>query len=442
VTRQIWIIGGDIAGLITAVRLLPYGFRIHILERAAPPKIIDQIEVLPPVWPGFFHATWSLLQELSLPSALLAFRPGQIEFWSAKGQRHSIPRLPLFSGFHMFPELLLFGGLSWRDRLHLLNALEKDWEIRRPYEAIPDIRTAEDWVTRANQSKSARQQFWNPLCRWLLGCDLAEGSLHMFWNILSRYAQGTATDTQWFFGTPSTMPQLKNELRERLIKQGVQFRLCTDYPPFQFGPEHPETLSLAGDAFSPSDAFVAALSPEEIVPLLPERALTKFAQLDQMAKMTIHTQSLISFRILNSRLAPSLILGLPTIDWLTVWPSESSPSSETHLNCVVKATPEEPQLENHRKMEKTWSVLQQNLPLPPDLALRASNPELSPHGLRRFPATSGSRAFRPHTSNPLPNLFFAGPWTAASLPPSMESLVESANSCAEAIAHRFFSGLR
>ena len=441
-TRQIWIIGGNIAGLITAIRLLPYGFRIHILERPAPPGIIDQIEVVPPVWPGFFHGTWSLLQELSLPSDLPAFRPGPIEFWSAKGQRHSIPRLPLFSRFHVFPELLLFGGLSWRDRVHLLNAVEKDWEIRRPHEAIPDIRTAESWVTRANQSEVARQQFWNPLCRWLLGCDLAEGSLHMFLNILARYARGTATDTQWFFGTPSTMPDLKIGLRERLIKQGVQFRPCTNYPPFQFGTGQTEALSLADDTFSPSDAFVAALPPEEILPLLPERALTKFAQLDQMAKVTHQTQSLISFRVPNIQLAPSLILGLPTIDWLTIRPSELSPSSETHLNCVVQATPEELQLENYRKIEKIWSVLQQFLPLPPGLPLTACNLELVPHRLRRFPATSGSRAFRPHTSGPISNLFFAGSWTAASLPPSMESLVESANSCAEAIAHRFFSGLR
>jgi len=442
VTRHIWIIGNNVTSLIAAIRLLPYGFHLHILEHPAPPKILDQVEVLPPVWPGFFHGTWSLVQEWSLPSLSSAFQPGSLEFLGPKKKRCPVPRVPFFSRLHLCPEVLFFKGLSWPDRMKLLNFLEKNWERHMPDEAVSDIQTAEAWVTAADQSDTGRKYFWNPLCRWLLGCDLPEASQRMFLAILTQYAQTTAIGTEWYFGNPSTMDQLKSGIRERLIKQGVEFHICDEYPLFKFGPEKNGTVSLTGKASSTADIYVATLAPEEILPLLPERALTKFSQMDQMAKIPQQTGSVMTLRIPDVRLPPSLVLGAPLIDCLTILPVEPSPSSGTYLTCLLQETPDQFSLKTHMQFEKIWPTLKSILPLPPNLPLHACNPELASHQPRVFPAIAGSRGFHPNSRSPISNLFFAGPWTTTSLPHSMESLVNSVNSCAEAIARWFFSGSR
>lgn len=439
-TRPVWIIGSSLAGLITAFRLLPYGFHLCILERRTAPQVQDHTDVLPPVWPGFFHATWSLLQELSLP--LPAFHTGPIEVLSSDNQRYRIPRFPIFSTMHVCPELLLSQGLSWRDRLNLLNHLEKGWESGSSNEAISDTQTAETWIKAANQSQSARQHFWNPLCRWLLGCELSEASLRMFVTTLSRYAQTTSTGTQWFFGPDSLIRELKAGLRELLIKQGVQFHTCEAYPPFRSGRRNVEYLFPAGDAFSETATYVAALPPEEILPLLPERVLTKFAQLDRMAHILSQTRLLMTFTLPNIRLSPSLILGPHHIDWMAIVPSTDSLLTDTQVVCLLQKTPGESTSERHRDSESIWAYLQAILHVTQHLPDTVCPPQFQLQQLRQFPSSIGSRAFRPQHTVSIPNFFFVGPWADTSFHHSMESLVNSANTCAEAIAHRFFSYLR
>ncbi|MGD9849647.1 MAG: FAD-dependent oxidoreductase [Nitrospirales bacterium] len=439
-TRPIWIIGGTLAGLITAFRLLPYGFHLRILERRTAPQIPDQTDALPPVWPGFFHATWSLLQELSLP--LTPFQTGSIEILSTDNQRYRISRLPFFSHFHVFPELLLFKGLSWRDRLNLLNHLEKSWEQGRSDEGISDTQSAENWVTDARQSHAARQCFWNPLCRWLLGCDLSDASLRMFVTSLSRYAQTTSTGTQWFFGSESHMGELKTALRDLLIKQGVQFHTCEEYPLFRSVGRNSENLLPAGDSFSETATYVAALPPEEILSLLPERVLTKFAQLDQMAHIASHTRLLMTFTVPNIELPPSLVLCPHHIDWVAILPPTGSLPTGTQMACLLQEMPDEFPSERHTQIKSPWAYLQAILHVARNLPDTACPPQFQYRQLRLFPSSAGLRAFRPRNSGPIPNFFVVGTWTETTFPHSMESLVNSANTCAEAIAHRFFACLR
>ena len=440
VTPPIWIIGGTLAGLITAFRLLSYGFHIGILERRPESQKQDQLDLLPPVWPGFFHTTWSLLQEISLP--LPRFHTGSIEVLSPDNHRHRIPRFPVFSGLHVFPELLFFQGLSWRDRLNVLNHVEQGWENNEESVATPDTQTAETWVTAARQSQSAQQEFWNPLCRWLLGCDLSEASLRMFLTTLGQYAQATSAGTQWFFGHLSTQNDLKTGLRELLRKQGVRFHSCEEYPLFQSTGINSENLALAGDAFSESGIYVAALPPEEILPLLPERSLTKFAHLDRVGQIPNYPRTLLTFTISHMKVSPTVILCPDHIDWMIISPPTDSLETDIQVSCLLRDTRDNSSSNPHPDIPKIWSYLQAALPIPQNHSDTSCPPPVRPQMLSLYPSVLGSRTFRPPNTSPVPNFFMVGPWTATSLSHSMESLVSSANSCAEAIAHRIFSGLR
>ncbi len=439
-TPFIWIIGGSLAGFITAYRLLTYGFRIGILERRPESDKQDHPDLLPPVWPGFFHATWSLLQELSLP--LPPFHTGGIEVLSPAKERFRIPRLPVFSGLHVFPELFVFQGLSWRDRLNLLNSVEQDWEGNNANAATPDTQTAETWVMAAGQSPRAQQEFWNPLCRWLLGCNLSEASSRMFQTILVQYAHAKSTGTQWFFAHPSTLIHLKTGLRELLIQQGVQFHCCEEYPPFQSTGKNGEHLSPAGDRFPGNGIYVAALTPEDILPLLPERSLTKFAQLDHVAQIPRDPRLLLTFTLAHLKVGPTLILCPNHIDWIVISPPAGSLGEDIQVACLLRDAQDHEGSEPHPDIRKTWSYLQACLPFPHSHSPTSCPPGVRSQALNLYPSLTGTRAFRPANTSPVRNFFLVGPWTGTSHPPSMESLVSSANACAEAIAHQVFSGFR
>ncbi len=146
VRRHILILSGNLAGLITAYRLVPYGFRITVLEPAqhSSPSASQEIfswsglpgdwdsslseEPSPLILHNFYDSTWSLLQELALDQSEPPFQNIALEFTTTAEQTVSVADPLRLSSVHPIMRLALFKGLAWSDRWHLINFLEKIWE--------------------------------------------------------------------------------------------------------------------------------------------------------------------------------------------------------------------------------------------------------------------------------------------------------------------------
>ena len=139
-TRHILILSGNLPGLITAYRLIPYGFQVTILEHdhhfpsGASPQLPYESTIsrqpffshlltgqAPPlILHGFYHSTWSLLEELALEQPPRFFQKVGLEFVTGSGKTVRLPRVPGPSTLHPIIRLAFFSGLSWSDRWHMI----------------------------------------------------------------------------------------------------------------------------------------------------------------------------------------------------------------------------------------------------------------------------------------------------------------------------------
>ena len=192
-TRHILILRGNLTGLVTAYRLLHYGFHITIVDTPSPAQPIDPSRTspesiystlspplsvsgeIPFILHGFYHSTWAFLQELSFNWPPQTYQSVCLEFGAEGGTPIAVPTPSRLKWIHPLTRFSFFKGLSWSDRRHVISFLEKQWEDNLLSNHNPDIESVEAWLISAKQSKHSRSQFWNPLCRFFLNCDLATG---------------------------------------------------------------------------------------------------------------------------------------------------------------------------------------------------------------------------------------------------------------------------
>ncbi|MEX0829664.1 MAG: FAD-dependent oxidoreductase [Nitrospirales bacterium] len=460
-TRHALILGNNLTGLVTAYRLLHYGFHISIADThqriqatdhlRGPHETIERItpllastpvkgHTIPLVLHGFYHATWSFFQELSFEWPPHTSQSVGLEFYVEGQKPIALPHPSRSSWLHPLTRLPFFKGLSLVDRWHVINFLENQWEEHRLPQHHPDIQSVETWLISAKQSAQSRTHFWNPLCRLFLNCDLPEASLGVFIEVLSRYWFGKPTDAATFLAPPETLGKLETELRQRLINKGVTIHAPDAKISFHTDAEGIQAVEW-GDDHLQAHVYVSALAPQTLLALLPERALARNAYFSSLAQIPAVYGLAVQFTLKGTRLCPRLILHEDPFDWIICLPSAPSHSPETIVTCV---TLRESMRQNHTEewiIDSAWSCLQPLFTPSPAQTQESCEPQIIRPVDPFFPCLRGARTHRPLPQTPLPNLFLAGPWTATSLPASLESTIQSANACAAAIATALYGTL-
>jgi hypothetical protein len=331
----------------------------------------------------------------------------------------------------------LFKGLSWSDRWNIINFLEKQWEDDRLPKHNPDIDSVEAWLISAKQSEHSRSNFWNPLCRFLLHCDVRQASLGSFINVLSQYWFRQPTDAATFLAPSGTLGKLEAKLRHLLMNKEVQFHSSKAHIHINTDAKGIQSMEVDENRIN-AQAYISALTPQNLLPLLPERALARYANFSYLAHIPEIYGLAIRFTLQSRLIPPRLILNPDPFDWITSQPSPEVTTPKTVITCVT--------LRESMARENTeeWLIHAARACLHTHFNIAHANPQESctPHIIRQvgpfFPCQRGSRTYRPISTTPLSNLFLAGPWTATNLPSSLESTIKSANDCAEAIAGAFY----
>jgi hypothetical protein len=462
VTRDILILGDNLTGLVTAYRLLHYGYHISIVDTQCrlqptihlgtlsestepaswpPTPPLTESRPIPLILHGFYHSTWALLQELSFDWPPQLSQPVCLEF-AAEGRKPlALPKPSRLKWIHLLTQLTFFKGLSWSDRWHVINFLEKQWEANLLSNHSPDIEGVEAWLISAKQSEQSRSHFWNPLCRLFLNCDLSQASLSSFIEVLSQYWFGQPTDAATFLAPLETLSKLETELRQRLINKGVWFHTSNARIHIHTDAEEIQALELDEKPFK-AQAYISTLPPQNLLPLLPERALARYAYFSSLAQVPEVWGFAVRFTLNNILIPPRLILNLDPFDWITSQPTEKYDPPKAVVTCV---TLREPIARKHNEewlLQTAWSSIQALF----NLSSTHSQESCEPHIIRQagpfFPCHRGCRSHRPISKTPLSNLFLAGPWVTTNLPSSLESTIKSANACAEAVATAFYGSVK
>ena len=452
-TRHILILNGNLPGLLTGYRLIPYGFRITILEHhgifsptTSSHHFSESIEpehpppfqslTTPPsplILPRFYHATWALLQELALEHGTELIQPVDLEFGTSEGQPLTLPKAQGFSTLHPLIRLAGFRGLTWSDRWHLMNFLEKKWEEPRSSDHHPDMLTVESWLTAAQQSVPARERIWNPFCRLFLGCDVTQASLGYFLEVLSRFWFSKPKGPETFLASPDMQDQLQQKLRHVLLEKGVAFYPSDEITRIQADTERIQAIVLAKDERLNADIYVSPLSPPELLRLLPERAPARFSCFSHLAHLQETSGTTVQITLHDTLLPPRLILNSGLFDWVTSQAVQNTEGAKTSITGVnLSHTPSSPHTDDWLR-GIAWPHIKKVLQISPEQSLPPREPPVTQSAYRYIPCRAGFRTFRPLPNTPIPNLFLAGPWTATPLPPSLESTVLSAYACARAV---------
>ena len=459
-TRHVLILGHNLTALVTAYRLLQYGFHISIADTSEEPPLLEhaistqvsdtapkskissivQKQSVPLILHGFHHATWALHRELSVVWPKTHTQPVDLEFGTEEGQTISLPKPSKLPWVHSLARLTFFKALPWIDRWNIINFIEKEWEENRIRQPHPDTDSAESFLNSAKQSDHSRSYVWNPLSRFFLQCDLPEASLASFCEVLSRYWFTQASNARNFKAPNQYLNTLKTELLKRLLNKGVKV-----YPPntrllLHTKAERIQCVQVENDQIT-AQAYVSTLRPHHLLSLLPERALARNAYFSDLGHIQEHYGLVIQFTLHDLLIPPRIILHVGLFDWIT---NETNSDSHRHETVITCLTLRNTNIQEHSEawlISQAWACIQNLFNLTPTHTQESCDIRILHQVGPFFPSHRGTRGHRPPQTTPIANLFLAGPWTANNLPASLETEISSANACAFALAKTFFANL-
>lgn len=328
--------------------------------------------------------------------------------------------------------LFSFHGLAWQDRWTLFSHLEQIWEEARSLPADLNNRLADEWLTSIGQSLEARQSIWNPLIRWLTGNELGRLSATMFVQQLSTLFLGRTMDARLTYLHGSIEDRFLAPLKQTLKRQDIQILSLTDTPTLRFGPDGVSGVRLHDGTVVQSRWYVAALSHRTLLPLLPERLLTRYAYFAHISELETVPHMNVQFVRRSTMASPRLLLLADRpFHYLTAAPCGTNDIRYQLSNvcnpALIELSDDQLTSLGHSELRLLIQEIR-----PEDIhsvvVARQSHAALS--------LKPGAALLRPIQQSPVGNFLIAGAWTDTGWPVNVESAIISAQRCADILAPR------
>jgi hypothetical protein len=322
-----------------------------------------------------------------------------------------------------------FHGLPWRDRWRLFSHLEQIWEQAQTPPAVLDSRVAEEWLASIGQSQAARDRIWNPLAQWLTGNYLARLSAATFVQLLSRVFLGQALDARLTYLNGTVGDRFITPMTRALEERGVQIHVLTHRPDLRFGENGVSGLQLQDSTLLQAQWYVAALSHRKLLPLLPERLLTRYAYFAHLSELEALTEIAVQASCRSTVRTPRLLLlaDRPFHQCIT------TPLGPQEVRCRLSAIDNQAlvALRDSQLIDLGRAELSA---LYPDVGADAiRSMEVCRDDYAALSLRPGTALLRPLQQSPIQNLLVAGAWTDTRWPATVESTFISARRCVEII---------
>lgn len=428
-SHSVLILGAGLAGLATAHHLHQRGYHITLLDHA---DWLDGFRTdasqPAPIVLGCHQETRRVLRALDREGSSETDRTIPLEFRLPDGRIAPYQSAHLPGAFQWMMSLFSFHGLSWQDRWRLFSHVEQIWEQAQTLPADLENRTADEWLTATGQSPEAREWIWDPLAQWLTGNALARLSAATFIHLLSTVFLRDASDARLTHLAGSVDHRFIAPMKQRFHRSHVRIVSLTHRPTLQFGQTGVSEVRLHDDTRLRANRYVIALSYQNLLQLLPERLLTRYAYFAQITELKSLSEVVIQVTCPVTKQQPRLLLlpGRP-FHQLT---STSLESGEIAYrlsavgNTLTELNDEQLIDAAQTEMRELFSGTARK-----DVIVRAVFRE---HHAALL-LTPGVSRLRPLQQSPIQNLFVAGSWTDTGWPANLESALVSAHRCAELI---------
>lgn len=436
-TQSVVILGGGPAGLTTAYRLARLGYRVTIIDRRpllggarTSEALCDAPE--PFTILGCHHATQALLHSLHPHPQQPAEAEIPLEFRLHDDSLVHYPHTWFPAPLHTWVNLLRFSGIPWKERWRLASWVEQLWEGDEQLPADLEQRTADEWLASIEQSARTRRVVWNPLARWLTGNDLSTMSADAFVTSMRPLFLRTRSDSRISVVQDSLLTCFVQPITETLTQVGATILCNTEATQLRYERDHISGVLLRDGSLLQADWYVAALSPLQLTPLLPERWLTRYAYFQQLTELLSVDSTILQVHAEQPCATPRLVL-LNDTSFHSVLATAATPD-RTSFSLITT--------DSQFAQARPDSNLDTAIPdLLRSLGLLMAESRIASTRRRTIPGSilllrPGTKLHRPIQRSPIANLLVAGAWTDTGWPPNLESAIVSGDRCADAIAAR------
>ena len=436
-TQSVVILGGGPAGLTAAYRLIRHGYRVTIVDRG--PTVGNALSggdlqngPEPFTILGCHRATHALLHSLhpspQQPEGIII----PLEFRLPDGSLVHYPRTAFPSPLHTWINLLRFTGIPWKERWRLASWVEQLWEGEAELPADLEQRTADDWLTSIGQSAQTCRVVWNPLAQWLTGNDLVTMSADAFIRAMKPVFLSTHPDSRISVVQDSLLTRFIQPMTEVLRQGNATILSNTEATQLRYERDRIVGVLLRDGSLLQADWYVAALPPQQLTPLLPERWLTRYAYFQQLTELRSIDSTILHVYAEQACATPRLVLlgdtALHSVLVTAPTPSRTDFSLITTDSEFAQTQPDSSRDIAIPDLLRSWGLLMGESRVVSTHHRTVSNAILS---LR-----PGAKLHRPIQQSPIANLLLAGAWTDTGWPPNLESAIVSGDRCADAIVLR------
>jgi uncharacterized protein with NAD-binding domain and iron-sulfur cluster len=353
-----------------------------------------------------------------------------LEFRLPDGSFVHYPRTAFPAPLHTWVNLLRFAGIPWKERWRLASWVEQLWEGDAELPADLELRAADDWLASIGQGVQTRSLVWNPLAQWLTGNDLATMSADAFVRSMKPLFLSTHPDSRISVVQDSLQRCFVQPITEVLMQENATILRNTEATQLRYERDRISGVQLQDGSVLQTDWYVAALPPQQLTPLLPERWMTRYAYFQQLAELQSIDSTILHVHVEQPCATPRLIL-LNDASFYSVLVTAAAPD-QTGFSLITTDS-QFAQVRQDSNLDtvipdllRSWGLLMPNRRVAPTRCRTISNAILS---LR-----PGTKLHRPIQRSPIDNLLLAGSWTDTGWPPNLESAIVSGNRCADAIA--------
>jgi len=435
--QSVAILGAGPAGLTAAYRLTRHGYHVTVVERR--PLRGDTLigershnDPEPFTILGCHHATHALLHSLHSSPQQPEDIAIPLEFRLPDGSLVHYPRTSFPAPLHTWVNLLRFAGIPWKERWRLASWVEQLWEGDAELPADLEQRTADEWLASIGQSVQTRSLVWNPLAQWLTGNELATMSADAFVCSMKPVFLSTRPDSRISVVHNSLQTCFVQPITEVLIQGSATILRNTEATQLRYEQDRVSGVLLRDGSLLQADWYVAALPPQQLTPLLPERWLTRYAYFQQLAELRSIDHTTLHVHVAQPCATPRLVLLNDTS-----FHSVLMTAAATDRTCLSLITTDRQFAQG--RPDSRFDIAIPNLLRSWELLTPASRIASTHH--RTIPNAilslkPGTKLHRPIQRSPIANLLVAGAWTDTGWPSNLESAIISGNQCADAITLR------
>ena len=441
-SREAIVVGGGLAGISAACNLADRGVRVKLLEKrpflgGRTYSFVDKelgVEVDNGQHVFMKCCTYyiDLLKKLGVLDRTRVQRRLRVDVYDSDRKRSAIYSAPLPSPLHLFPSLLLYKHLSWREKLAVLRGALAMMRLSEKKRGALDDVTFSDWLKGHGQSDRAISGFWNLIILPTLNDNASDVSASQAIMVLQQGFFRDPHGADIGYATVGLSHLLFDEAASFLDQRGASLLLSHNVECLEGGPEGISGVRVHGDGVLTADAYVLATPPRALAELLPS-SLRDDGFFQRAARLSM--SPIVNLHVWFDRKVTDLdFAAFPEseLQWVFNKDHSSGDSGNGQRLCVSISAAHNyidmPKDELHR-----FFVSELRRAFPEARDAQVTRLVSVKERFATFSPTPGSAALRLPAKTPVPNLFLAGAWTDTGWPSTMESAVRSGVFCANEI---------